>query len=37
MKHILVFVIVLLMPLLASAEVTWTGGVGAGQMIVLDG
>ncbi|KKT38265.1 MAG: hypothetical protein UW27_C0003G0013 [Parcubacteria group bacterium GW2011_GWA1_44_13] len=37
MKRYLVFVIVLLMPLLASAEVTWTGGVGAGQMIVLDG
>lgn len=37
MKRILVFVIVLLMPLFARAEVTWTGGVGAGQMIVLDG
>lgn len=37
MKRYFVFVLVLLMPLFANAEVTWTGGVGAGQMIVLDG
>lgn len=34
MKHYLVFVIVLLMPLCAHAEVNWTGGVGAGVMYV---
>lgn len=37
MKKYLMFVIVLLMPLFAHAEVTWTGAVGAGSMYVLDG
>lgn len=37
MKRIFVFAVVLFMPLFANAEVTWTGGIGVGQMIVLDG
>lgn len=37
MKHYLVFIIVLFLPLFAHAEATWTGSIGAGQMIVLDG
>lgn len=37
MRRYLVFVLVLLIPLFARAEVTWTVGVGPGVMYVLDG